>query len=77
MAYDISLDRVPRDIVPPKRVAPSSRRFIRRFIAAFLSSRLRRADCDIARYIESSGGMTDSVEREIERRFLLNASVER
>jgi hypothetical protein len=77
MAYDISLDRVPRDIALPKPVARSSGGLFRRFLAAFLSARQRRADLEIARYIEGSGGLTDSVEREIERRFLLKASVER
>jgi hypothetical protein len=77
MAYDISLDRVPRDIAVPKPVAPSPGGFFRRFLAALMAARQRRADLEIARYIEGSGGITDSVEREIERRFLLNASVER
>ena len=74
MAYDISLDRVPGDSVLPKPAAP--RGFFHQLLAAFSSARQRRADLEIARFIEGSGGLTDSVEREIERRFLLNASVE-
>jgi hypothetical protein len=36
-----------------------------------MAAQQRRADREIARYIAASGGLTDSVEREIERRFLL------
>jgi len=46
----------------------------RRFIDAMARSRRERAEREIARYIESSGGFTDSVEREIERRFMSNPS---
>jgi hypothetical protein len=48
--------------------------FWRRWFDAFAHSRHRRAEREIARYIHSSGGLTDSVEREIERRFMSNPS---
>ena len=44
---------------------------VARFIAALMESRQRQADREIARYIHLTGGkLTDSGEREIERRFL-------
>jgi hypothetical protein len=42
-----------------------------RFLAALMASRQRQADMEIARYLHLTGGkITDSAEREIERRFL-------
>jgi len=42
-----------------------------RWLAAMMEARQRQAEREIARYIERSGGkFTDSLEREIERRFL-------
>ena len=42
-----------------------------RFFRALHESRMRQAEREIALYIERSGGkLTDSTEREIERRFL-------
>lgn len=74
MAYDISLDRFPGELVSTRRTARPKRSLFRRWYDAFMAAQQRRADREIARYIEASGGLTDSVEREIERRFLLNAS---
>src|SRR5215204_1451906 len=74
MAYDISLDRFPGELVFSQHTARPRRRLFRRFLAAFMAAQQRRADREIARYIAASGGLTDSVEREIERRFLLNAA---
>ena len=43
-----------------------------RFFHAMIEARQRAADKEIARYLHLSGGLTDSTEREIERRFLTN-----
>lgn len=44
-----------------------------RFLAAMMESRQRQADREIAIYLHRTGGrLTDTVEREIERRFLSN-----
>ena len=57
---DVSLDRKPEQ---PGLFA--------RFVAAMMASRQRQADLEIARYMSRNGGkLTDSAEREIERRFL-------
>ncbi len=74
MAYDISLDRFPGELVSTRPTARPERSLFRRWLDAYMAAQQRRADREIARYIEASGGLTDSVEREIERRFLLNAS---
>jgi hypothetical protein len=51
---------------------PAKPGFWRRFVDALAQSRRKRAEREIARYINASGGLTDSVEREIERRFFSN-----
>ena len=43
-----------------------------RFFRALIEARQRAAEKEIARYLHLSGGITDSTEREIERRFLTN-----
>ena len=48
--------------------------FLVRFYLALLEARQRAAEKEIARYLQISGGITDSTEREIERRFLTNKS---
>ena len=74
MAYDILLDRFPNELVSTRPTARPKRGLFRRWLDAFMAAQQRRADREIARYIEASGGLTDSVEREIERRFLLSDS---
>ena len=74
MAYDISLDRFPGELVSTRPTTRPERSLFRRWLDAYMAAQQRRADREIARYIAASGGLTDSVEREIERRFLLNAS---
>ncbi len=74
MAYASSATTL-RDIPLPKSDARKGRGFFARFMAALMVSRQRDAEREIARYIAGSGGkFTDEVEREIERRFLSNAS---
>ncbi len=52
------------------RRAPSSRHFLLRIIDAVADANRRKADREIARYIERNGGrLTDNLEREIERSF--------
>ena len=46
--------------------------FFTRLFVAMQEARLRQAEKEIARYLHRSGGLTDSTEREIERRFLAN-----
>jgi hypothetical protein len=74
MAYDISLDRFPGDLVSPQAQARPKRSLFRRIVAALVAAQQRRADREIARYIGTYGAFTDGVEREIECRFIVNAS---
>jgi hypothetical protein len=72
MAYDACLDRVSHDVTLPNQ--PSRKRSVwRRWFDAVVASRQRRADREIARYIATRGGITDSTEREIEHRFLFQS----
>jgi hypothetical protein len=50
------------------------RGFFRRLFAALIEARQHRAELEIARFIASAGGFTDSVEREIERRLFSKRS---
>ena len=43
-----------------------------RWLDAIMAGQQRRADREIARYLATRGGITDDIEREIERRFLFN-----
>jgi hypothetical protein len=63
----------------PAAVAPTSptvaihrpRSAVRRFFDAMMEARYRRVEHEIALYLERTGNkLTDSVERDIERRFL-------
>jgi hypothetical protein len=50
--------------------APRRPGILARLLGALAASRQHQAEQEIARYLEISGGkMTDSAEREIERRF--------
>lgn len=44
--------------------------FFTRLFVAMQEARIRAAEKEIARYLHLAGGITDSTEREIERRFL-------
>jgi len=72
MAYDACLDRVPHDLSFPDQPSRPKRSLWRRGLDAILSAQQRRADREIARYLATRGGITDDIEREIERRFLFN-----
>ena len=49
----------------------STRSLLRRLYDAIIKARQLEADREIARYLELTGGkLTDSIEREIERRFI-------
>lgn len=49
--------------------------FFARVLAAMMESRQRQANREIAQYLALSGGkLTDTIEREIERRFIAGAS---
>lgn len=55
---------------------PERSGFWRRLYEGFMASRQRRADLEIARYIEGHGGvLTDDMERQIMRRLAGVASV--
>jgi hypothetical protein len=55
-------------IVAP--AAPPKRRLFRRLLNAMIAARQRKAEREIARYVERLGGkFTDSAEREIAQRF--------
>ena len=72
MAYDACLDRASHDFTFPNQ--PSGKRSLwRRWLDAVLTAQQRRADREIARYIATRGGITDSTEREIEHRFLFQS----
>jgi hypothetical protein len=54
-----------------RTATPGRPSFFKRFFRALHEARLRQAEREIALYIQRSGGkLTDSIEREIERRFL-------
>jgi hypothetical protein len=60
----------------PTSLSPKRGMFAR-LIDAMMASRQRRVDREIARYLVAtgaSGRLTDSIEREIEHRFLSNRS---
>jgi hypothetical protein len=60
----------------PTSLSPKRGMFAR-LIDAMMASRQRRVDREIARYLAAtgaSGRLTDSIEREIEHRFLSNRS---
>lgn len=61
-------------LAPATRSAPSSRPtrgLLRRLYDAMIKARQQEAEREIARYLQLSGGkLTDSIEREIERRFI-------
>ncbi len=65
-------------LVAPRQAASSAPAnpepgVFRRVLRAVTESRHRRAEREIERYIAASG-FTDSIEREIERRYLSNPS---
>jgi hypothetical protein len=54
---------------------PPKRSMFARLFEAMMASRQRQADREIARYLAATGScgrLTDSIEREIEHRFLSN-----
>lgn len=61
----------PSDTALTRTATPARPGLFARFFRALHEARLRQAEREIALYIERSGGkLTDSTEREIERRFL-------
>jgi hypothetical protein len=65
----------PRDFAPTRAPASNSRGLLRRFFDAIMESRQRQVDREIARFVHDNGGrLTDTIEREIERRFLSTPS---
>ena len=72
MAYDACLDRVPHDRALSDQPSRSKPGLWRRWLDAMLNAQQRRADREIARYLATRGGITDDIEREIERLFLFN-----
>src|SRR5262245_21769378 len=73
MAYDACLDRVSHDVAFPNQPSQQKRSSWRRWLDAVLAAQQRRADRELARYIATRGGITDSTEREIEHRFLFQS----
>ena len=74
MAYDVCLDRVSHESILPSRPSQPQRSLWRRWFDAIMAAQQRRADREIARYIATRGGITDSTEREVERRFLFQTA---
>jgi len=65
----------PRDFAPTHAPARNGRGLLRRLLDAMEASRQRQVDREIARYIHDNGGrLTDTIEREMERRFLSTPS---
>jgi hypothetical protein len=63
-----------RDVIPGSRSGRTKQRsrtgLLRRVLDVLVTSRLQHTEREIARYLESTGGkLTDSVEREIEKRL--------
>jgi hypothetical protein len=64
-----------RDVALTHAPARKGKGLFARLLDAMIVSRQRDAEREIARYLAGSGGkITDETEREIERRFLSNAS---
>jgi hypothetical protein len=64
-----------RDFASTHAPAGNGRGLLRRLLDTIEASRQRQVDREIARYIHDNGGrLTDTIEREIERRFLSTAS---
>ena len=71
MAHYAPLVFLPRDAAAAQRSVPPRQSLFHRVWNAILEMRQRQVDREIARYLSSTGGkFTDSIEREIERRFL-------
>jgi hypothetical protein len=61
-----------RDVVPVSRSAKqqSTPGLLRHLLDAIVASQLQQTEHEIARYLETTGGkLTDTVEREIEKRL--------
>jgi len=57
MAYDIPLERFPGQVASYRRRVLRKRRLLRRFFDAIMASQQRRADREIARYLEARGDL--------------------
>jgi hypothetical protein len=62
----------PRALALPQKTARlPQRNWLNRLLHFIEGANMRRAEAEIAKYLESTGGkFTDSTEREIEQRFL-------
>lgn len=70
MAY-VSHALSPSRPVSTPAATPARPSLLTRFFRALQESRMRQAEREIALYIQRNGGkLTDTTEREIERRFL-------
>ena len=59
-----------RDLSDPQKTAVYRPNLFSRLFGLFIAARQRAADREIARYLATTGGkMTDSIEREIQRRL--------
>lgn len=73
MAYARTAD-VPRGFVESRRTPGSGRSLLRRLRDALARSHQRAVDREIAAFLGGRGGkLTDTVEREIERRWWLSS----
>jgi hypothetical protein len=71
MARSIPFDIASTDTPAAPIATAPKRRLLLRFYDALIESQQRRAEREIARYLQRGGvKFTDQVEREIERRFL-------
>jgi hypothetical protein len=71
-ARDLAFTQTPARAKLPVR---AKRGLFGRLLESMMLARRRQAEREIARYLVDSGGkFTDETEREIERRFLTNAS---
>jgi hypothetical protein len=68
MAHARTITATPAVAVPENRVTKPS--IWTRLINAIAEANMRRAEREIAIYLQSGGKFTDETEREIERRFL-------
>jgi hypothetical protein len=73
MAYAHSFADPGALALPQKTARVPRRNWLTRLLHYVQDANMRRAEHEIARYLESTGGkFTDSTEREIEQRFLSN-----
>ena len=71
LRFQSATPRLHRRLAPKRQHRAADNALLRRLYDGIIVARQMQAEREIARYLEMTGGkLTDSVEREIERRFI-------